>query len=255
MNRKVIFLGTGTSTGIPVIGCDCSVCKSTNPKNQRLRASAFFEINDKKFLIDTSTDFRQQVLTNGIRHIDAVLFTHAHADHIHGIDDLRCFNILQKQEIPVYMDDVSYVKMQKYFDYIFCECKEGSGFIPRLVRYPLANEMMIRDIAINSFPMLHGKGITYGYRMADIAYCTDVKTIPDASMAYLQNLDLLILDALRFKEHPTHMSFSESLAVVEQLKPKRTVLIHMTHDIDHDIVNRELPANVELAYDGMQIIL
>ena len=250
---KVTLLGTGTSTGIPVIGCECKVCTSADPKNKRSRASCFIETEGKNFLIDTSTDFREQVLKNNIKRIDAVLFTHAHADHIHGIDDLRCFNYLQKEEIPVYIDDVSYDKMNKYFDYIFCNCDESLGFIPRLIRKPLAAVMEIKGIQVNAFPMQHGKGITYGYRMNNIAYCTDVKSIPETSQAYLENLDLLILDSLRFKPHPTHMNMEESLALVQKVKPKHTVFIHMTHDIDHDVVNRELPAGVELGYDGMKL--
>lgn len=247
---KITILGSGTSTGVPVIGCQCKVCVSDHPKNKRSRASIFVEEKGARLLVDTSTDFREQVLRHKIDRIDAVLYTHAHADHIHGIDDLRSFNVIQDNEIPVYADEVSAEKLKKYFDYIFCDCG-NLGFIPRLQLKSLQEKMDLFGVAVESFPLLHGKSTTYGFRFGKAAYLTDVKTIPEESYKKLKNLDLLILDALRYKPHPTHLSLSEALAEIEKIEPKRTVFTHITHDVDYEIASRELPENVELAYDGM----
>lgn len=249
---KITLLGTGSSTGIPVIGCQCPVCTSKNPKNQRTRASIFVKTEQTQLLVDTSTDFRKQVLQNQVHRIDAVLYTHAHADHIHGIDDLRCFNVIQEGDIPIYADEKSLEKLKKYFDYIFCDCS-NTGFIPRLKPFALREEMKFSDLTVFSFPLSHGATTTYGFRFGNVAYLTDVKTIPRASYDYLQNLDLLILDALRYKPHPTHLNIFEALQEVEKIQPKRAIFTHITHDIDHEIVNQELPPNIEVGFDGMTL--
>jgi len=251
---KITILGSGTSTGVPVIGCHCQVCVSNHPRNHRMRASIFVQDSGANLLVATSTDFRHQVLRHKIDRIDAVLYTHAHADHIHGIDDLRSFNVIQDNAIPIYADPTTQEKLKKYFDYIFCDCG-NLGFIPRLNLKPLQEKMELFGVEVQSFPLLHGKSTTYGYRFGNAAYLTDVKTIPDDSYKKLKNLDLLILDALRYKPHPTHLSLSEALAEIEKIKPKRTVFTHITHDVDYEIASRELPKNVELAYDGMVIDL
>lgn len=250
---KVTMLGTGTSTGIPVIACDCFVCQSDDPKNNRTRASIFVEHEGKSFLIDVSTDFRQQALREKIKKIDSVLLTHAHADHIHGIDDLRSFNLVQKGEIPIYMDDDTYLRVKKYFDYIFCSECHGKSFIPRLLREPLEDHNQIQGLQVESFPLDHGYSITRGIRIGKMAYCTDVKRIPEPSMQRLEGLDLLILDALRYRDHATHMTIEEALEIVKILKPKQCYFTHMTHDIDHETVNSELPEGIQLAYDGLVI--
>lgn len=251
---QITILGSGTSTGVPVIGCSCPVCNSENLKNRRSRASIFIEQNNQNFIIDTSTDFREQILRHKIIRIDAVLYTHAHADHIHGIDDLRLFNVLQKGEIPVYGDENSLKKLEKYFDYIFCDCGEGN-FIPKIKPYPLKEEMNFNDLKIFSFPLLHGHSTTYGFRFGNAAYLTDLKTIPESSYQFLKNLDLLILGAIRYKPHPTHLCIPEALEEIKKIKPKKAILTHLTHDVDYALGNTELPANIELAYDGMRIEL
>jgi phosphoribosyl 1,2-cyclic phosphate phosphodiesterase len=251
---KITILGSGTSTGVPVIGCKCRVCTSEDPRNRRTRASILVQQEGVNVLVDTSTDFREQVLRHGIDRIDAVLYTHAHADHIHGIDDLRCFNVLQENEIPVYADEESLKKLQKYFDYIFCDCGR-TGFIPRLKPQLLQEELDLFGLKVLSFPLLHGDSVTSGFRFGNAAYLTDVKKIPEASYARLKNLDVLILDALRYKPHPTHLTLSEALKEVEKIRPKKTFFTHITHDVDYESTRRELPENVELAYDGLTIYL
>ncbi|MBF0493178.1 MAG: MBL fold metallo-hydrolase [Deltaproteobacteria bacterium] len=249
---KITILGSGGSTGTPVIGCLCQVCRSENPKNKRTRASIFIETQGIHFLIDSSTDFRQQMLREKIERIDAVLYTHCHADHIHGIDDLRCFNTLQDNPIPIYADVSSLEKIQKYFDYIFCDCGQ-TGFIPRLIPYKLQEKMKIFGVGVTSIPLLHGPFSSTGFRIGNVAYLTDVKKIPDKSYKLLKNLDLLILGALRYTEHPSHMTFQEAIAELDKIKPARTLFTHMAHQVDHDQANLELPQGVELCYDGMAI--
>lgn len=249
---KITILGSGGSTGIPVIGCLCQICRSENPKNKRSRASIFIETQGIHFVIDTSTDFREQVLRAKIERIDAVLYTHSHADHIHGIDDLRGFSSTQDNPIPIYADALSLDKIKKYFDYIFCDCG-NTGYIPRLDPNKLEDKMNIFGVEILSIPLLHGSSTTYGFRIGNVAYLTDLKKIPDKSYKLLKNLDLLILGALRYTEHPTHLNFKEALAEVDKIKPARTLFTHMAHQVDHDQANLELPQGVELCYDGMTI--
>jgi phosphoribosyl 1,2-cyclic phosphate phosphodiesterase len=250
MTMKVTILGSGTSSGVPLIGCTCEVCTSTDPKNNRTRASAVVEVNGKVFLLDTSTDLREQAIRFGLLRVDAVLYTHAHADHVHGIDELRIFNIRHLHEIPCYANKDTARRLRAYFEYIF-EMAESESIRPFLTIYEIEKEFEIEGQKVIPIPAWHGQTQVFGYRIDNFAYLTDVNRIPEASLEMLRDLDLLVLDALRLKPHPTHFGLEEALQVIEQLKPRRAVLTHIAHQIDHQIISRSLPQNVELAYDGM----
>jgi len=251
---KVTILGSGTSTGVPSIGCNCRVCVSDNPKNQRSRASILVTTADKNILIDTSPDLRNQALRNKITRIDAVLFTHAHADHIHGIDDLRSFNYLQGKNIPCYGSRDTIERIKRMFEYIFSG-SETDWNRPQLILKEINSCIRLFDLEITPIEIFHGKAPILGYRLGNMAYLTDCSNIPEKSKSLLEELDLLILGALRFSPHPTHFSIGEALVSIRDVKPKRAVLTHMTHEIDHDAVNAILPEGVELGYDGMVIYL
>ena len=248
---RVKVLGSGTSSGVPVIGCQCSVCTSPDPKNHRTRASVAIELAQGTILIDTATDLRQQALRWGLDRVDAVLFTHAHADHIHGIDELRIFNIRQLIEIPCYATLDVIQRLQNYLQYILCPENASNSFRPHLELLPLEGEFELLGKTIIPVPVFHGEMPIVGYRIGGFAYLTDVSHIPEDSWALLHDLDLLLLDALRIKPHPTHYSLDQALEVVEKIQPKRTALTHISHMIDHADINRKLPLGVELAYDGM----
>lgn len=251
------ILGCGTSTGVPLIGCSCSVCRSRNPRNKRLRASALLEWRGKSVLIDTSTDLREQALRARIRHLDAVLFTHPHADHVHGIDELRSFNFLQKAEIPVYGNEWTCRELMEKFRYIFQpdDVQEGGG-VPGLQLHPIdghADVLKIQGLKIVPISVLHGSKECLGYRFDRIAYVTDCSYIPPQSLDRLNGLSVLILDCLRIRPHGTHFHLDQALEVVSQLRPKRTFLTHLGHDLDYSKWSRKLPKGVAFAYDGLTL--
>lgn len=249
---KVTILGSGTSTGVPAIGCDCTVCTSTDPRDKRTRSSILLTIDGANVLIDTSTDLRYQALKNGIKRLSAVLFTHAHADHVHGIDELRSYNFLQQEAIPCYGDKNTLERIKTMFSYIFKEYRTGGG-IPRLTLNEAWEDFELLGKKFIPVQVLHGELPILGYRVGNIAYITDCSKIEPASLEKLKGLDLLILGALRYKPHSTHFSLSEALEIAEALKPKRTLFTHMGHDISYIKTSAELPDGVELAYDGMTI--
>lgn len=249
---RVIIMGSGTSHGVPMIGCNCDVCRSNNPKNKRLRPSAAVEHEGRIILLDTAPEMRLQALNVGLSRVDAVLITHTHADHIFGLDDLRRFNDLSGDEIPVYGDPKALDDIRRIFRYIFVATQAGGGK-PRISLNPAPAAFDLFGMRVQSFTVMHGQLPIRAYRLNDFAYVTDVNHIPDESMAKLQNLDLLVLDAVRPEPHSTHFGLCQALAVVEQLKPKRTLLTHLSHHYDHDKVNASLPAGVELAYDGQTV--
>lgn len=248
----ITFLGTGTSAGIPVIGCKCSVCRSTDTRNNRTRASVLISWNSKNILIDTSTDFRAQALRENITHVDAILYTHSHADHILGLDDIRPYNFWQKGAIPIYgrLDTLSHIRRD--FPYIF-ESTSALSMIPQVEEQAIAGPFEIFGTKIIPIPVMHGPNEIVGYRLGGFAYLTDFKSIPESSLPLLDELDVLVLDALRRKPHPTHSTLENSLRVVEELHPKRALFTHMCHDLDHRATEVELPAHVRLAYDGMKV--
>ncbi len=250
----VTILGSGTSTGVPVIGCDCPVCTSPLAENQRTRCSALVSYGDCNILIDASTDLRQQALRHKLRRIDAVLFTHTHADHVHGIDDLRTFNPPNHKAIPIFGFPKTMESIQRKFNYIF-EPPPEPGYRPCLATYSVTSGFCLFGLNVEPLPLLHGKDIACGYRIADMAYLTDCSEIPDQSLARLCNLDLLIIDALRFRPHNTHFNIEQALGIVDLLKPKRTLLTHLSHDVDHFRHGADLPQDTEFAFDGQTISL
>jgi phosphoribosyl 1,2-cyclic phosphate phosphodiesterase len=251
---RVLFLGTGTSHGVPMIGCTCDTCRSTDPKDQRLRPSIHLAVEDgPSVLVDTTTDLRQQALTHGLARVDSVLFTHSHADHVMGLDELRRFNVLQRAAIPAYADERTASDLRRTFSYVFDAPREKGGGVPQLDLRLIDGVFSIGSLTVQPVPLLHGSRPILGFRFGRFAYLTDCNAIPDASWPLLEGLDALVLDALRHRPHPTHYSVTEALAVAERLKPGRTYFTHICHDLPHAATNRSLPSGVELAYDGLAL--
>lgn len=251
---KLTILGSGTSTGVPVLGCHCAVCSSVEPRNNRTRCSALFEWSGRKVLIDTATDFRQQALREGIEQIDSVLYTHAHADHVHGIDDLRTFTLMTGEAIPVYAARGVLNRIQGLFDYIFNDA-DAPGYRPRLQINEVTGPFELFGQQVTPIPLVHGPGESLGYRVGNLAYVVDCSAIPVSSRSLLQGLDVLVIDALRFREHRSHFSISEAIEMAGQLRVPRTLLTHLTHDIDYPRHTAGLPQGIEFAYDGQTLTL
>ncbi len=253
---RLTFLGTGTSHGIPVIGCDCPVCQSTNPRNHRYRPSVLVEWRGKIVLIDTPPELRLQLLRAGVRHLDALVYTHTHADHLFGLDDVRIFNMRSGTALPVFGSKQTLENVRRQFFYVFDDGPLAGGK-PQLDLHeisPLDQPFVAASLPIQPIPVMHGPTPVLGYRFANVAYVTDTNHIPAASLDLLRGLDVLILDALRERPHPTHFSLSEALAVVDRLAPRRAFFTHVCHDLEHEATNRRLPPGVELAYDGLSVI-
>lgn len=250
---QVTLLGTGTSHGVPVLGCQCPTCTSTDFRDVRFRCAALVEVNGLRILIDTPPEFRLQSLKAGIPRIDAVLITHPHSDHVCGFDDLRRFNELQQAAIPVYSsaDTCSYLK--KMYPYIFNHQVEPGGGKPSVELHPVTAPFSVRDTRIIPLPVSHGRLTVLGYRIDNFAYVTDCKVIPDSTLELLTHLDLLVLGVLRFREHETHLNLEEALAIIHRLQPKRTLFTHISHDFKHSDSVNWLPPGVELGFDGLQI--
>lgn len=244
---QVTFLGTGTSRGVPVVGCDCKVCNSTNPKNKRWRSSILIE-SDCAVVIDTSVDFRMQMLRHKRRHLDAVVYTHAHVDHIMGLDDIYPFNIWSKKRIPAYASPETLEQIRITFRHLFSENPYPGT--PKVDLVPIEGDFHIGDLNFHPVEVFHGHLPVLGFRIGDFAYITDVSHIPERSMQQLEGIRCLVLDGLRYKSHPTHFSLSEAAETARQLGAVETYLIHMTHEVDHDEGNSVLPESVKLAYDG-----
>ncbi len=251
---RVTFLGTGTSGGVPIINCSCSVCTSNNPKNKRLRCSIMVEMNGRNLLIDTSTDMREQFLRNPFPKIDAILYTHAHADHVFGLDEVRRYNYLLKKRIPAFGNSRTMERLQRVFDYAFQE--KGSEIvpgIPNLYAEIIDDVFEIDGIRITPVPLIHGKDFILGFRIGKFAYCTDVSLIPESSYPLLKDLDVLVLDALREKKHPSHFSLDEAVYEAQKIGAAQTYLTHMSHILDYDRHGELLPEHVSFAYDGLVI--
>ncbi len=247
---KVTVLGSGTSHGVPMISCACEVCTSTDPHDKRSRPSIVVQYDTGTILVDTAPELRLQAVANALTRVDAVLFTHTHADHAHGIDDLRAYNIRQKGPIPLYGSRASMEDIRARFGYIFQTNPFGGG-IPMLELNPIEGPFEVVGRPIVPVTVLHGYLPVTGYRFGRFAYVTDCSLIPEESMALLQDLDVLILDALRYREHPTHFNIPQALDIIARLRPRHAYLTHLTHDIMHSRDGRELPDGVELAYDGL----
>lgn len=251
---NIIILGSGTSTGIPVVGCDCAVCRSDDPRNQRTRCSALINYGQHNILIDTATDLRQQALREDIRHIDAVLYTHSHADHMHGIDDLRGFNLRNKQAIPLYGSPRTLERVRDNFNYIFADV-EKPGYVPRLSLNPVETAFPLFGLSIVPIPLNHGGMQAYGYRCGPFAYLTDCNGIPDESLLLLENLELLVLDGLRFKPHNTHFNIPQAIEMAQTIGARLTLLTHLSHEVDHPRHAPQLPDGISFAYDGQRFAL
>ena len=251
---NILFLGSGTSTGVPSLCCNCNVCRSDDQKNKRLRSSILIRNKGNHLLIDTSTDLRQQCLTNNITHINQVLYTHHHADHLHGIDELRSFNFFNKVVIPCYGNKETINEIRDKFNYIFNKNTQVGGGLPQLTLHIANNKTFcLGGVSITPLDIIHGKMNILGYKLNKCAYITDCSEIPDKTKKHLKTLDLLILNALGFDPHPTHFSLNQALEAVEELKPQRTILTHINHKFDHKIISEGLPEGIELAYDGMSV--
>jgi phosphoribosyl 1,2-cyclic phosphate phosphodiesterase len=269
LSLKVTFLGTGTSHGVPMIGCACAVCRSTDPKDRRSRPSVLIEIVDdetgsdggdglppfargvRHVLVDTSTDLRTQALANGVTRVDAILFTHSHADHVLGLDEIRRFNVLQRESIPCFGDERTLVDLRRTFAYIFSPGHELGGGIPRVALFRIGGAFTLGGREFIPVPIYHGRRPIFGFRVGTFAYLTDCSRIPDTSWPLLAGVRTLVVDALRDRPHPTHFTIAEALDVVDRLAPDRAYFTHICHDLPHAATCARLPAGVELAYDGL----
>lgn len=250
---QLTMLGVGSSAGTPVVGCQCRTCLSDNPKNRRLRCSAAITTDHGEvILIDTGPDLRAQALREGLMRADAVLYTHTHADHLHGIDDLRAFCQVQKKQIPLYGKADAMQHIQQKFGYAI---REPSDFweVPVLSINPVSAEFDVLGMKVTPIPIKHGYSDIFGYRIGNMAYLTDASEIPDSSLDQLKDLDVLMLDCLRYNPHHTHINVEQSIAYASHIKARNTYLIHMTHDLDYEKLSAELPANIHVAYDGLKL--
>lgn len=250
---KITFLGSGTSQGVPVIGCTCEVCTSLDFRDKRLRSSIQVELSDQSFVIDTGPDFRQQMLRERVKRIDAILFTHAHRDHTAGLDDVRAYNFMQKMDMPVYGQEQ--VLDQLKIEYAYAFMKDSYPGIPRLLLHQInAEPFTINGTEIIPLPVMHLKMPVFGFRFKNFSYITDANFIPEGTMEKLKGTEILVLNALQREPHVSHFNLKEALYMVEKIKPKQTYLTHISHKLGlHADVSRELPVNVMLAYDGLQL--
>lgn len=249
---KITILGSGTSCGVPMIGCDCEVCTSANPKNKRLRSSAYVETEKAKFLIDCSADFRQQALTHQIRRIDALFITHAHSDHVGGLDDLRIYNYLQDSPIKCYGSIPVLEELRKRYDYCFNPAQIGGG-VPQIELIPFEEPFELAGIKITPLPVMHGRLPIQGYRFDDFTYISDASFIPDETKEKIMGARILVINALRHRPHSTHFSLTEALEVSNEFQPEKTYFTHISHQLEHWTTNHYLPPDARLAYDGMTI--
>jgi phosphoribosyl 1,2-cyclic phosphate phosphodiesterase len=253
--RTFVFLGTGTSVGVPMIGCNCPTCTSTNPRNNRYRCSVLIQTPRGNLLIDTTPELRLQLVRERIGMVHAVLYTHYHADHLFGLDDLRIFPMLSKGPLPLYCADDTEEVIRRAFSYAFHPGNEDlpAGLLPRIEFHRIDDSPFeILGERVIPIPLQHGRFNVYGFRIGNVAYCTDVSGIPDRSWPLLEGLDVLILDALRpGKPHPSHFSIEQAVEVIARVGPRQGYLTHMAHSIDYDVISPKLPRNVALAYDGL----
>jgi phosphoribosyl 1,2-cyclic phosphate phosphodiesterase len=262
LRLRVTLLGTGTSHGVPAIGCDCDVCHSSDPRDRRTRPSILIEVaggtaapptaaSVRYILVDTSTDLRAQALANGVRRVDTILFTHSHADHVLGLDEVRRYNAMQGAPIPCYASRATLDDLRRMFSYIFDAPRAAAGGIPQLTVGCIAGPFTLGGIEIVPVPLVHGHQRILGFRIGAFAYLTDCNRIPDESWPLLGGVRVVVLDALRDRPHPTHFSVAEAVEVVARLSPERAYFTHICHDLPHAATSARLPHGVELAYDGL----
>lgn len=250
---RITFLGTGTSNGIPVIGCTCRVCRSEDPRDKRSRTSAVVRAGGKVLLIDTSPELRLQALANDITGIDAVLYTHAHADHVDGFDDLRRFNDINQAPLDVYADAFTAELLRTRFAYAFERPFPFYGGKPDLHVHVFNGPFEAAGIPVVPFSVVHGRWTVSGFRFANLVYLTDAKAIPDAALEVMRGADVLVINALRERPHPVHLSLAESLEVIAEVRPRRAYLVHLSHELSHADATALLPPGVEVAYDGLTV--
>ena len=253
---RLTFLGTGTSFGVPQIGCGCPVCRSTDPHDKRTRSGALVETDDASILIDTPPELRLQLIASGVSRVDAVLYTHEHADHTNGIDDLRMFSARQRQALPIYGPPETLARLRASFHYIFDDVRPYEGTSkPSLALHALAPDVTVEVAGVPVLPLAfqHGYLRVYGYRIGGLAYLTDVKDVPEAERRRLQGLDVLVLNALWWRPHPTHLSIAEAIETAQSLGARRTFLTHLTHETGHAELAAQLPDGIYPAYDGLTV--
>jgi phosphoribosyl 1,2-cyclic phosphate phosphodiesterase len=254
LTRTFTFLGTGTSVGVPMVGCDCDVCRSTNPRNHRYRCAVLIGTPNGNILIDTPPELRLQLLRAKAKLVHAVLFTHFHADHLYGLDDLRPIPHRLGGPVPLYCNHEVEKKIRQVFAYAFSPdaANVPAGYLPKLCFHRITTEpFTVLGQRVVPIPLLHAQFDVFGFRFGDVAYCTDVNEIPRDSYPLLEGLRVLVLDALRNKPHPGHFSVDQALDVVARVRPEKAYFTHMSHDLEHEATNRRLPKGVELAYDGL----
>jgi len=255
---QLVFLGTGTSVGVPMLGCDCATCTSDDPRNVRTRCALVLGLPGGNLLIDTPPDLRGQVLREKIGLIRATLYTHEHADHIFGLDDLRVYPYYLGHAMPLYCERTVEDRLRKSFDYAFSAEPRSThaGGIPRLEFHEITTAPFeLLGVRVTPIRLGHGRFDVLGFRFGNVAYCTDTNGIPDESWPLLEGLDMLILDALRNRPHPTHFSLEEAIAVSRRIRPRRTLFTHVSHDLEHAATNALLPPDMQLAYDGLRVPL
>jgi len=253
---KITLLGTGTSQGVPVIGCQCEVCQSTDVKDKRLRSSVMIAFDNKRYIIDSGPDFRMQILRENIDCIDGILYTHEHADHTAGLDDIRPLYFKMNKPMPIYAQERVIKDLQKRFDYIFNQENRYPG-APEVSENIVAEDQsfQLENMSVTPIPVLHGNLPILGYRFDNVAYITDAKSIDKNSMQLLQNLDILIINALHHEPHKKHLNLTEALAIIKELRPKKAILTHISHYMGlYTTTQKQLPDNVVLGFDGMQIV-
>lgn len=252
---KITLLGTGTSQGVPVIACSCQVCSSGDPRDKRLRSSILVEQNNTRIVVDTGPDFRQQMLRQKVPDLSAVLFTHEHKDHVAGLDDIRAYNFILKKSIDVYAENRVQEALKREYAYIFAEEKYPG--VPRIDMHEIKNKaFFIEEIEVIPIRAFHHILPVLGFRFGNFAYLTDVKTVPEAEKEKLQNLDVLVLTALRKKEHISHMNLHEAMLLVDEIQPGMTYLTHLNHTFGlHSLEEEKLPAHIRIGYDGLIISL
>ena len=255
--RTFIFLGTGTSVGVPMIGCECDTCRSPDPHNHRYRCAALIDAPGGRILIDTPPELRLQLLRERIPFVHAILYTHYHADHLYGLDDVRPMPRKLGSPVPLYCTGEVEGVIRRAFAYAFGPEAEGlpAGFIPKLTFRRITTEPFeVCGEQVTPIPLIHGHFDVFGFRIGDVAYCTDVNEIPRSSWPLLEGLRVLVLDALRYNSHIAHFGLNQALDVIAQFQPEQAFLTHMSHELEHETVNRQLPPNVRLAYDGLKFL-
>jgi phosphoribosyl 1,2-cyclic phosphate phosphodiesterase len=251
---ELLFLGTGTSAGIPMIGCHCAVCSSTDPHDKRTRPSVVISYGGVRVLVDATPELRLQCVANGVDSIDAVVFTHAHADHIMGLDDLRRFNALRQASLDAWADERTHADLGRIFSYAFrAPSEQEKVFRPHLHKRLIDGPFEIGGVQWNPVPLFHGELPVLGFRVENLAYCTDVSRIPDESWGLLEGLDVLILDALQHKRHSTHFSLEEAVEAAQRIGSRQTLFTHIAHALGHEETNRTLPGGMKLAFDGQRV--